>query len=101
MARSASSPRVGSTGPTACRPSQKLLVPSTFARPFWFMLRHACDLGLEGVVAKGQDSPYRSGRREAWLKIKCTNAREIRRALDGKKPFVVEVEHRGPSCGIR
>lgn len=34
--------------------------------------RAACELGLEGVVAKLRDAPYRSGRSEAWLKIKCT-----------------------------
>lgn len=31
----------------------------------------ACELGLEGVVAKLRDAPYRSGRSDAWLKIKC------------------------------
>ena len=40
------------------------------------LLRHACDLGLEGIVAKRRDLPYRSGRQEAWLKIiKCTKHR--------------------------
>jgi bifunctional non-homologous end joining protein LigD len=32
----------------------------------------ACQLGLEGIVAKLRDAPYRSGRSETWLKIKCT-----------------------------
>jgi bifunctional non-homologous end joining protein LigD len=32
----------------------------------------ACRLGLEGIVAKRKDAPYRSGRSETWLKIKCT-----------------------------
>ncbi|MEX1056266.1 MAG: non-homologous end-joining DNA ligase, partial [Natronospirillum sp.] len=31
-----------------------------------------CELGLEGMVAKKADSPYRSGRHKTWLKIKCT-----------------------------
>ena len=30
----------------------------------------ACELDLEGVVAKRADSPYRAGRRPEWLKIK-------------------------------
>jgi bifunctional non-homologous end joining protein LigD len=30
-----------------------------------------CALGLEGVVSKRADAPYRSGRTENWLKIKC------------------------------
>ncbi|WP_457579223.1 non-homologous end-joining DNA ligase [Ensifer adhaerens] len=34
-------------------------------------LRAACDLGLEGIIAKRRDKPYRSGRRPEWLKIKC------------------------------
>ncbi|ATE84743.1 ATP-dependent DNA ligase [Sinorhizobium sp. LM21] len=33
--------------------------------------RVACELGLEGIVAKRQDMPYRIGRRPEWLKIKC------------------------------
>lgn len=36
--------------------------------------RHACKLGLEGVVSKRRDSPYRSGRQETWLKLKCTKS---------------------------
>jgi bifunctional non-homologous end joining protein LigD len=35
------------------------------------MLRNLCELGLEGVIAKRADKPYRSGRGEDWLKIKC------------------------------
>ncbi|MBD9635497.1 ATP-dependent DNA ligase [Ensifer sp. ENS07] len=31
----------------------------------------ACEMGLEGIIAKRRDKPYRSGRRPEWLKIKC------------------------------
>src|SRR4051794_2361001 len=31
----------------------------------------ACRLGLEGIVAKRIDAPYRSGRQESWIKLKC------------------------------
>ena len=31
---------------------------------------HACKLGLEGIVSKRKDSPYRSGRSPHWLKMK-------------------------------
>jgi bifunctional non-homologous end joining protein LigD len=41
------------------------------------MLRHACRIGLEGIVSKRKDLPYRSGRGEHWLKIKCTEAQEF------------------------
>lgn len=34
-------------------------------------LQHACGIGLEGIVAKRRDQPYRSGRNGDWLKIKC------------------------------
>ena len=29
-------------------------------------------MGLEGIVAKRRDAPYRSGYVDAWRKIKCT-----------------------------
>jgi bifunctional non-homologous end joining protein LigD len=41
------------------------------------MLRHACRMGLEGIVSKRKDLPYRSGRGDHWLKIKCTQAQEF------------------------
>ncbi|MGO4741561.1 non-homologous end-joining DNA ligase [Bosea sp. 2KB_26] len=31
----------------------------------------ACELGLEGIIAKRRDAPYRSGRGGEWRKIKC------------------------------
>ncbi|MEZ5995489.1 MAG: DNA ligase D [Hyphomonadaceae bacterium] len=33
--------------------------------------------GLEGVVSKKADAPYRSGRTASWLKSKCVNEREF------------------------
>jgi bifunctional non-homologous end joining protein LigD len=33
------------------------------------VFRHACQLGLEGIVSKRRDSSYSSGRC-SWLKIK-------------------------------
>jgi bifunctional non-homologous end joining protein LigD len=41
------------------------------------MWRHACRLGLEGVVSKRRDCPYRSGRGGDWLKTKCTLRQEF------------------------
>src|SRR4051812_216796 len=35
------------------------------------VFEHACRMGLEGVVAKRADAPYRSGRQENWIKLKC------------------------------
>jgi bifunctional non-homologous end joining protein LigD len=35
------------------------------------MLEHTCRFGLEGIVSKRADLPYRPGRGEHWLKAKC------------------------------
>lgn len=35
------------------------------------VLAHACKLGLEGIVSKRADAPYRSGRSTEWIKTKC------------------------------
>jgi bifunctional non-homologous end joining protein LigD len=34
------------------------------------VFEHACKLGLEGIVSKHRDRPYRSGPSKTWLKIK-------------------------------
>src|SRR5262249_13113549 len=41
------------------------------------VLKHACKMGLEGIVSKRKDLPYRSGRGEHWLKIKCVQEQEF------------------------
>ncbi|GLS29978.1 bifunctional non-homologous end joining protein LigD [Mesorhizobium albiziae] len=41
------------------------------------LLQQACAFGLEGVVSKRLDSPYRSGRREEWVKAKCIKSDEF------------------------
>jgi bifunctional non-homologous end joining protein LigD len=35
---------------------------------------HACDMHLEGIVCKKRDAPYRSGRTESWIKVKCVKS---------------------------
>ena len=37
----------------------------------------ACEMGLEGIVSKRIDDPYRSGRTRSWLKIKCSQNQEF------------------------
>jgi bifunctional non-homologous end joining protein LigD len=37
----------------------------------------ACRLGLEGIVAKRADAPYRGGRGTDWLKVKCLAEQEL------------------------
>jgi bifunctional non-homologous end joining protein LigD len=34
------------------------------------IFKHACKLGLEGIVSKRIDMPYRSGRCKSWVKVK-------------------------------
>lgn len=38
------------------------------------LLANACSMGLEGIIAKHRDRPYRSGRTGDWLKIKCIHS---------------------------
>ena len=39
--------------------------------------RQACRFALEGIVSKRRDQPYRSGRGDSWLKVKCANRQEF------------------------
>ncbi|HET7804725.1 MAG TPA: DNA ligase D [Pseudolabrys sp.] len=41
------------------------------------LLRHACKLGLEGIISKAADAPYRSGRGNDWIKTKCSARQEL------------------------
>jgi bifunctional non-homologous end joining protein LigD len=43
------------------------------------VFRHACKLGLEGIVSKRIGSPYRSGRSPHWVKSKNPDAPAVRR----------------------
>ena len=46
------------------------------------VFRHACKLGLEGIVSKRTDSAYRSGRSPDWLKMKNANAPAVKREAE-------------------
>jgi bifunctional non-homologous end joining protein LigD len=47
------------------------------------IFRHACAMGLEGVVAKRRDRPYRSGRSPDWIKVKNPDAPAATRVIEG------------------
>lgn len=47
----------------------------------------ACKMGLEGIVSKRRDAPYRSGRQESWVKAKCSKS--------GSFPIIAFVEKLG------
>ena len=46
------------------------------------VFHHACKLGLEGIVSKRKDSPYRSGRSPDWLKMKNADAPAVKREAE-------------------
>jgi bifunctional non-homologous end joining protein LigD len=37
----------------------------------------ACGMGLEGIICKQDDAPYRAGRGHGWLKVKCRGREEL------------------------
>ncbi|HEX5057422.1 MAG TPA: DNA ligase D [Gammaproteobacteria bacterium] len=37
----------------------------------------ACELGVEGIVSKRAEAPYRSGRGRDWVKVKCLGREEF------------------------
>ncbi len=41
------------------------------------MLEHSCRFGLEGIISKRRDLPYRPGRGEHWFKAKCQQSQEF------------------------
>jgi bifunctional non-homologous end joining protein LigD len=46
------------------------------------VFRHACKMGLEGIVSKRKGSPYRSGRSPDWLKMKNPAAPAVKREAE-------------------
>jgi bifunctional non-homologous end joining protein LigD len=41
------------------------------------MIVKSCSMGLEGIVSKLANSPYRAGRQESWVKAKCLKRQEF------------------------
>jgi bifunctional non-homologous end joining protein LigD len=46
------------------------------------VFRHACKLGLEGIVSKRKDSAYRPGPSPDWLKMKNADAPAVKREAE-------------------
>src|SRR5262245_44110303 len=46
------------------------------------VFRHACKMGLEGIVSKRLGSPNRSGRSPDWLKMKNPGCEAVRREAE-------------------
>jgi len=41
------------------------------------ILKHACEMGLEGIISKRRNAPYRSGRSDNFVKSKCHGRQEF------------------------
>jgi ATP-dependent DNA ligase len=48
----------------------------------WLNVQGDCKLGLEGIVSKRLDAPYKSGPSKIWLKIKNPKAPAATRAVN-------------------
>jgi bifunctional non-homologous end joining protein LigD len=70
--------------------SLELEGPSWRTPPAWYsdgesVLAAAAEQGLEGIIAKRRDSPYRPGRRsDSWVKVKHLRTQEV--VIGGWKP---------------
>jgi bifunctional non-homologous end joining protein LigD len=51
-----------------CHAKPGLMLNEHIKEPGDVVFRHACKLGLEGIVSKRLGSPYRSGRSRDWIK---------------------------------
>ncbi len=58
-------------------PSDEVRFSEVFEASAASVLTSACRLGLEGVIAKRKDAPYRSTRSTDWLKLKCGQRQEF------------------------
>jgi bifunctional non-homologous end joining protein LigD len=62
----------------ATDPATSPLVISGFLRGNGALAyRRACEAGLEGVMSKSVNAPYRGGRGDSWRKLKCTDTDEF------------------------
>jgi bifunctional non-homologous end joining protein LigD len=46
------------------------------------IFEHACRMGLEGIVSKRLNSPYRSGKVKSWLKVTNPKAAAVLRVQE-------------------
>jgi bifunctional non-homologous end joining protein LigD len=46
------------------------------------LFRAACNIGLEGIVSKRSDRPYRAGRSRDWLKVRNRSHHAFGRVMD-------------------
>ncbi len=61
--------KMGDTGP--------IQLSESIDEPGPLLVKHACKLGLEGIISKRADASYHSGRGHDWLKTKCSDRQEF------------------------
>lgn len=59
------------------KPHDKVRFSAVFEAPPAQILQSACQLGLEGVIAKRRDSRYVNRRSPDWIKLKCGQRQEF------------------------
>jgi ATP-dependent DNA ligase len=62
------------------------------------MFNAVCKLGLEGIVSKKLDAPYKSGPSKAWLKIKTRKPPRLHEPSTARFDAAVPAPS-FPSCG--
>jgi hypothetical protein len=84
----------------ASAPSGQILMSETISVDAGVdLMRHACEIGLEGIVAKLVDAPYRAGRQESWIKVRCLEGPELPR--DRLRAGEAELDRSDPSGAAR
>jgi len=63
------------------------------------LFEDAARLGFEGIISKRADAPYRSDRREAWVKVKCVQRAKFSVVGFVKDPTGVAALHFGRTQG--
>ena len=64
------------------KPRPGIVLNVTFEESGDAVFRHACKMGLEGIVSKRLGSQYRSGRTKDWLKFKNPAAPAVKREAE-------------------
>jgi bifunctional non-homologous end joining protein LigD len=54
-----------------------LRLSESLTEPGPALIKHACKMGLEGIVSKLADAAYHSGRGHDWIKTKCSDRQEL------------------------
>ena len=65
------------------------------------LFRAACKMGIEGLVSKRRDRPYRAGRSPHWVKLKNPASPAMTRLRDETNPVVKALEQSCEAEAVR